>query len=64
MPLKLLPLAAQETGYTEKALKRKIEDGVLIEGKHYYRAPDGRLSIDMEEFTRWQKSQSQSVSAQ
>jgi len=63
MPLKLLHLVAAETGYSEKALRRKIEDGILIEGKHYYRSPDGRISIDTEEFTKWQKGETQSASA-
>ena len=30
--LKLLPKAAELTGYSEKAIRRKIEDGVWLEG--------------------------------
>ena len=30
--LKLLPKAAELTGYSEKAMRRKIEDGVWLEG--------------------------------
>lgn len=51
--LKRIPLFCQETGYSEKAVTRKIEDGVWVEGREYVRAPDGRLLIDMDGFNRW-----------
>lgn len=44
---------AELSGYSEKAVSRKIEDGVWLEGHEYVRAPDGRLLIDMEGFERW-----------
>ena len=44
--LKLLPKAAELTGYSEKAIRRKIEDGVWLEGHEYVRAPDGRILVD------------------
>ena len=47
--LVLIRLAAQITGHTEKALQRKIERGVLAEGKHYHRH-DGNIYIDMPAF--------------
>ena len=50
--LKRIPLFCQETGYSEKAVARKIEDGVWVEGREYVRAPDGRLLIDMDGFNR------------
>lgn len=43
------------TGYTDKAVRRKIEDGVWIEGKHYRRAPDGRITMNMQEYYKWVK---------
>jgi len=49
----LLPLATQITGYTVKAMERKIERGDWIEGKVWKRAPDGRVLIDMEGYARW-----------
>jgi hypothetical protein len=49
----LLKLAAQATGYTVKAMERKIERGDWIEGKVWVRAPDGRILIDMQGFQRW-----------
>lgn len=41
------------TGNTEKAVRRKIERGVFIEGLHYLRDPDGRIHIDMEAYKAW-----------
>ena len=51
--LKRIPLFCQESGYSEKAVARKIEDGVWVEGREYVRAPDGRLLIDMDGFNKW-----------
>ena len=51
--LKRIPLFCRETGYSEKAVARKIEDGVWVEGREYVRAPDGRLLIDTEGFNKW-----------
>lgn len=51
--LKRIPLFCQETGYSPKAVARKIEDGVWVEGREYVRAPDGRLLIDVDGFNRW-----------
>lgn len=44
---------AAETGYTPKAIRRKIETGVWIEGVQYRRAPDGRILVCMEAFEAW-----------
>ena len=54
-----IPLASQLTGYTEKAIRRKIEEGVWLEGREYKRAPDGNLLIDMEAYERWVGGQHQ-----
>ena len=51
--LKRIPLFCQESGYSEKAVARKIEDGVWVDGREYVRAPDGRLLIDMDGFEKW-----------
>lgn len=55
--LKLLPKAAELTGYSEKAIRRKIEDGVWLEGHEYVRAPDGRILVDMDAFNRWARGE-------
>ena len=49
----LLPLAQQVTGYSIKAMQRKIERGDWIEGKVWRRAPDGRIHIDLQGYERW-----------
>lgn len=48
-----IALAATLTGYTEKAIRRKIEEGVWIEGREYVRAPDGAILIDMTAYEKW-----------
>jgi hypothetical protein len=41
------------SGYTEKAIYRKIEDGVWMLGREYRRAPDGCICIDIEGYHTW-----------
>lgn len=45
--------ASELTGYTEKAIRRKMEEGVWREGQLWVRAPDSRIHIDMEAYGRW-----------
>lgn len=40
-------------GYTEKAVRRKIESGVWLQDAIWVKAPDGRILIDLEAFERW-----------
>ncbi len=49
----LLPLANLVTGYSVKAMQRKIERGDWQEGKVWRRAPDGRILIDVVGYQRW-----------
>src|SRR5277367_4328249 len=49
----LLPLANLLTGYSVKAMERKIERGDWQEGKVWRRAPDGRILIDVLGYQRW-----------
>jgi hypothetical protein len=49
----LLPLAQMVTGYSVKAMQRKIERGDWEEGKVWKHAPDGRVVIDMLGYQRW-----------
>jgi hypothetical protein len=48
-----LPLFEAMTGYTEKAIRRKIERGQWLEGREYRRAPDGNIVVDLEGYCRW-----------
>jgi len=52
----LLPLANLLTGYSVKAMERKIERGDWQEGKVWRRAPDGRIVIDVLGYQRWIES--------
>jgi hypothetical protein len=49
----LLPVANLLTGYSVKAMERKIERGDWQEGKVWKRAPDGRIVIDVLGYQRW-----------
>jgi hypothetical protein len=60
----LLPLATLLTGYSVKAMERKIERGDWQEGKVWRRAPDGRIVIDVLGYQRWVESPSAAVHAE
>ena len=49
----LLPLAQMLTGYSVKAMQRKIERGDWQEGKVWKHAPDGHVVIDMVGYHKW-----------
>jgi len=46
----LVPLFCALTGCTEKAVRRKIKDGVWLQGRHFSKAPDGRITIDLQAY--------------
>jgi hypothetical protein len=52
-----LPLFERMTGYTQKAVRRKIEEGHWVEGMQYMRAPDGHILVDMKGYEQWVESQ-------
>lgn len=41
------------TGYSVKAIERKIARGVWLEGKEYRRAPDNRILLAAQVYQRW-----------
>lgn len=41
------------TNYTDKAVRRKIEEGVWRESKMWRRAPDGHIMMDLEGYEQW-----------
>lgn len=49
----LIPLASQLTGYTVKAIEKKIERGQWRLGVEFVKAPDGHRLIDMQAYERW-----------
>lgn len=46
-------LAAMITGYTERAIRRKIADGIWQEGKVWRKAPDGSVLISIKGYCTW-----------
>ena len=56
-PLTLVRIkhATGPTGYSEKAIRKKIETGVWLEGHEYHRAPDKRIVINIEGVQKWQQ---------
>jgi hypothetical protein len=49
--------AAEITGYSAKAIDRKRESGVWLEGDIWIRAPDGRILISPEGIEKWAEGQ-------
>jgi hypothetical protein len=52
-PYVTIPLAAAITGLTEKAIRRKIEDGKWLEGREFRRSPDGGIFISLRGYQQW-----------
>jgi hypothetical protein len=48
-----IPVAASMTGYSPKAIRRKIESGVWLEGREFRRAPDGHVLISVKGYELW-----------
>lgn len=44
---------AEQSGYTEDAVRAKIKRGEWLEGAIWIKAPDGRILIDTEGFEAW-----------
>lgn len=45
--------AAELSGYSEKAIDRKREDGIWLEGVIWRKAPDGRIMISPDAIDAW-----------
>lgn len=52
-PYVTVKLAAQITGLTEKAIRRKIEEGKWLEGREWTRSPDGGIFISIKGYSAW-----------
>ncbi|MGL5949240.1 MAG: hypothetical protein ACRCYV_09460 [Aeromonas sp.] len=53
-PTWVLPnVAAQMTGYTERAIKEKVRRGQLVEGLHFRIGRDHRIVINWRRFEEW-----------
>lgn len=44
---------ARLSGYSEKAIRNKIDRGVWLEKRHWVKAPDGRLQINIPAIQEW-----------
>jgi hypothetical protein len=49
--------AAELSGYSEKAIERKRQSGVWLEGVIWKKAPDGRIMISTEGIDAWVEGQ-------
>lgn len=52
-PYVTVKLAATLTGLTEKAIRRKIEEGKWLEGREYRKSPDGGVFISIKGYAAW-----------
>ena len=52
-PYVTIPLAASITGLSEKAIRRKIEDGKWIAGREFRKSPDGGIFIYLPGVAKW-----------
>jgi hypothetical protein len=52
-PYVTISMAATLTGLTEKAIRRKIEEGRWIDGREFRRSPDGCIFISLRGYTKW-----------
>lgn len=52
-PYVTVSLAATITGLTEKAIRRKIQEGKWLEGREYRRSPDGGIFISLKGYQQW-----------
>jgi hypothetical protein len=48
-----ISVAAAITGYSAKAIRRKIESGIWLEGREFRRAPDGHVLISVKGYELW-----------
>lgn len=52
-PYVTIALAEAITGLSQKAIRRKIEDGKWLEGREYRRSEDGGIFISLQGYARW-----------
>lgn len=55
-PCVTIRLASACFGLSEKAIRRKMEEGKWVEGKQYFRAPDGGIFISIKGVQQWVES--------
>ncbi len=45
------------TGYSDDAVRAKIQAGDWLEGREFRKAPDGRILMDLQGYERWVEHQ-------
>lgn len=48
-----IALAAASYGWTEKAIRRRMESGVWLENVHWRKTPNGGIVIDTKAVNQW-----------
>lgn len=49
----LIKKMAELTGYSEGAIRQKIQRGDWLHGIHFIHSPDGRIQISLEAYNKW-----------
>jgi hypothetical protein len=52
-PYITVALAATITGLSERAIRRKMQDGKWLEGREYRKSPDGGIFISIKGYMAW-----------
>ena len=53
---------AELSGYSEKAIRRKIDLGIFLEDVHFFKAPDSRIHFNVDAYEQWLQQESLSTS--
>lgn len=48
-----IKLFCEKTGWTDRAVRMKMQKGVWLEGREWCRAPDGSILIHWENYEKW-----------
>ena len=48
-----IALAATMTGLSEKAIRRKIEEGKWLVGREVFKSPDGGVFVSIQGYENW-----------
>ena len=52
-PFVTIALAATMTGLSEKAIRRKIEEGKWLVGREVFKSPDGGVFVSLKGYENW-----------
>lgn len=49
----LIHIIIKAVGYSDDAIRAKIKNGVWLNGIHWRKAPDGRITFNLEAIQKW-----------